>query len=760
MGRQGALSMFDAIEALAEKTGILSLDLETTGLDPRNVDVLLYAMSAGFGNQVRSVAVAPTPEVVEFVVRFLKDPKMRVVGHNIFKFDLQVLHYAGVIPFGEIKAKIVDTLPLVWLRDENDNHGLKHSVKRYLRTNMTPYEEAYISSPALQQVKKVEAELKLLNRSLPKVVATARKDIQQWVKMSVAESLVLQETGELEKTTKKALLERTRAEGEKLLAARLKEIQEKHETAIEDLLGKKTAAEVQAQREQRAYARDDAYQTRRLYTNCRRYILDCDLAQWADMELQVRRISTEMEINGVYIDQERLERMRLTIDPLLEEFKADIYNLAKREFKISSPEQLAEVIYDDLGVPQIGGKRLDKKGNEIDEARSTKEAILARIHHPIAQTVLNYRALFKLKTAFIKKLSKQLEESKDGRIHPSYNTTVRTGRWSCKNPNVQQIPSKKKPQEYDPRIQDLGPHLRSVFVAPPGKKYIGGDLSQIELRLAAHFTEDYNLNQVYTEYMDHAGIRYYTGDIHDKTSKALEVPRKIAKNINFGLVYGMTAKGFARYARLYREGTNEFDLERAERFRDGFMELYSGIPDYLKRIQRERDNKEFMRTKFQTISGRFRRFPKEDNAFPGKIFNSIIQGSAADILKVIIWALDKYIVKSPAFAGSELIFQVHDEVGMYVPEKLAKPVAVLMKYIMEARWFQTSVPVLASVKISDDWGQKDDDTVPEVGILPPPETKIKPCVAMLTDRQREWASKLVEVEDFTFQGDSGKMLEE
>jgi DNA polymerase-1 len=507
-----------------------------------------------------------------------------------------------------------------------------------------------------------------------------------------------------------------------------------------------------------------------------------------------------MEINGVYIDQTRLEALKDEVEPLLNEFESAIYNLAKRQFKITSPDQLAEVLYDDLRIPQAGGIRVDKTGKEIDEARSTKEALLARMRHPIAQQVLNYRTLFKLKTAFLTKLLSQVRAGKDGRIHPVYNTTVRTGRWSCKKPNVQQIPSKKKAQEYDQRILGLGPKLRSVFTAPSGKKFVGGDLSQIELRLAAHFTKDYNLLKVYSESQDFGGIRYYTGDIHDTTSKSLGVPRKIAKNINFGLVYGMSAKGFARYARLYKEGTDVFDIERAEAFRNGFMELYAGIPDFLDRLQKTREG-QFIKTKFQTISGRFRRFPKEDNAFPGKIFNSIIQGSAADILKVIIWALDVCIVKNPKFAGTELVLQVHDEVGLYVPEEMVNRVAVLTKYIMEARWFEMEVPVLASVKICDDWGQKDDDSVPEVGILytklsdkgvvtdriftnnnwkefadfeeaakkdekakkPANESKIvlvKPCVAMLTDAQNRWAAQFVKVEDFTFHGDEGKFVKE
>lgn len=748
--------MFDALAAGVALSGVLSVDLETTGLDPTEAEILLIAMAPGKGPKSTAVAVSPTEEALSFLREKLADPKLRIVGHNFLKFDLQVLHYQNVVSINDIKAKIIDTLPLVWLLNENVPNDLKSAVERIFRYKMVTYDEAYISSPAIQRMRQIDGMVREIRAEAKKIPSVAKRQAQKERKEFYTNLLLKLEKGEIT-ATKKALAEQAKARYGAEFCRSVQEMMKKEaEDRIEGLLGEKRAEAIKAANDQRTYARDDAYQTRRLYLHCRNQLRKDGILQWADLELKVRAVSSQMQINGLAIDRNRLVQLKDTLDPLIDEFEATVYNLAKREFNIRSPEVLKEVLYDDLGIPPVGGIRINKAGKEEDETFSTKEAILSRLQHPVAQQVLNYRTTFKLKSSFVTKLLRLLDKSTDGRIHPSFNTLVRTGRWSCKNPNVQQIPSRKKAKAYDERIQDLGPLIRRAFVSPPGKKLIIGDLSQIELRLAAHFTKDYNLLQTYNEFRDYRGIRFYTGDIHANTAKALGVDRKLAKNLNFGLLFGMTGRGFAHYARLFKPGTVEFDVEAGDEFRSQFMGHYLGIPELLSEIRDARENPYFCKEKFRMISGRFRRFPKEDNAFPGKIFNSIVQGSASDIIKVIIWSLDECVVKNPEFEGTEIVLQVHDEIGMYAPDPIARRVAILMKYAMEVAWFRMDVPVLGSVKVCDDWSHKDNDNVPEIGVMPPKESGIVPCTAMLSKKQRDWAAQYIKPKDFTFVLEEGE----
>lgn len=741
--------MFDALAALVEKYKILSLDLETTGLDTDKDTILLIAMAAGWGNRVATAAVSPTGAALAFVKSCMSRPDMRIVGHNIITFDTQMLHKRGVIRLEDIKAKLIDTLPLSWLLNERPPHKLKILVKRYLGKDMVTYEEAYLKSEAMMALKRAQFELSAIDaaegsafKSAIKQVKIARLEKARNLRGAKKAGLIDITLADIASMTKKAFgdaeIDRVAAEIKRTLSLRRSELQ-----------AEARVMSVRAEREQKAYAKDDARRTLSLYAFCRNRLDKMGLTTWSNIEMEVRKIALKMGLTGLVVDRDIIAEIDTVVGPLLDEFEAEVYNEAKQEFDINSPQQLSEVLYDGLGIPQIGEIRIGKDGKEIDETRSTKEQILARMAHPIAQIVLNFRTLSKLRSSFIKKLLTLLDNSYDGRIHPKYNTTVRTGRWSCADPNVQNIPSRKKGSAYDERIQGLGVHIRKAFKAPKGKKFIGADLSQVELRLIAHETQDNMMLSIYTEFVDYDGIRYYTGDIHATVAAQLKVSRKTAKNIVFGLCYGMSAGGFARYARIMKEGVNEYDLDKANYFRDGFMGMFAGLPVYLDDIRNMRDAP-IPKCNFRTLSGRFRRFPKNEKAFPGKIFNSIIQGGAADVLKAIIWALDKYVLGREEFAGTELVLQVHDEVGLYAPEEIADKVGILVKYTMEQPWFALSVPVLASVKVCDDWSAKDDDSVPEVGVLPPKESGIKPCVAMLTSKDREWAAQYVKTIDFTF----------
>lgn len=332
---------------------------------------------------------------------------------------------------------------------------------------------------------------------------------------------------------------------------------------------------------------------------------------------------------------------------------------------------------------------------------------------------------------------------------------------------LQNVPSRSKSQEYDERIQQLGPRIRKIFTAPPPDEFSpeGYDLiiideSQLELRLGAHFTKDPTLNKVYTEKVSIGGSDYWTGDIHAETAKQMGVPRKLAKNLNFGLCYGMSPASFARYAKLYLPGTKTYDVRSAEKYVQNFRHTYAGIFNYHEKIRRRWNEG---KRSYLMISGRYRHFSSHAMVSPGTVYNSKIQGSAADVLKVQLWAMDKWIFLNPEFAGLRPLIQVHDEFIFEAPKRISQKSAVALKYTMEHPFFVTDVPLLASAKICQDWSAKDDNNIPEVGVFYAKidgkdrifwpgdwkhylaiESKAtqKSCVAMLSPRQKAWARSL------------------
>lgn len=749
--------LFSDIANGIAKYGVMSLDLETEPLeegldarDPANARVSLIAMASGKGTGIKAVAVTPTDEAIQFMVEHLRKPEIRVVGHNVFSYDLQVLHHRNIIKLDEVKAKVVDSLPLSWLYNENIPHDLKSMVMTIFKYQMKTYSEAFLVSPNMRMIEALKAEIKHIEKDVigrvgilfRKAKSAAKKAAEEeyrekWAKRNTAKDREIKNrikeslSAELEtRFGDKAIADEQKRIREELITPKMAEIEYLKREVVKD---------------QRKYAEDDARQTLRLYYRLRRIMMDRNIVTWAQKEIEVRKIASEMELNGVKIDLGRLAILASLVEEAISEFEARVYNIARQEFNLNSPKQIQKVLYNDLAI------------EPIDATRGTDEKTLSRLAHPIAQALLDYRVVQKINSTYVQKIRSKVMADPGGRLHGRYNTNGPvTGRWSSSGPNLQNIPSRKKAAEYDDRIQDLGARIRASFVPDVDHVFIGADLSQVELRLIAHYTGDANLLEIYRKMAICDGILYYTGDVHDTTRKnvskmvGFDIGRKLAKNLNFGLCFGMFPPKFAVYAKLFKPGTKEYDIESATRFRDGFFELYPGILEMIEGLHRMREGDEnhFPVLRYGTISGRSRYFPKEEWVNGGKIFNSIIQGSAADILKVIIWAIDKFVVKNPRYAGTRLILQVHDEILLEVPAGIAKEVAIMVKFIMEAEWFRLAVPLLASVKICNDWGDYNNDATPEMGEVPSKESGIVPAVAMLTQEQRAWASSQVEVQLF------------
>jgi DNA polymerase-1 len=238
------------------------------------------------------------------------------------------------------------------------------------------------------------------------------------------------------------------------------------------------------------------------------------------------------------------------------------------------------------------------------------------------------------------------------------------------------------------------------------------DQSQVELRLIGHFTRDATLIRVYAEGVTVGDTFYYTGDIHKTTAEAARVARKTAKAINFGFNYGMRPLKYCRTTKLFNS-EGGYDIEAATAYRKAYFETYPGILSYSDDLLTA--FQEGQRA-FRTIVGRFRNFdqPKDEEYITGgKILNSKVQGSSADILKINIWILRKLV--KPVIPSLELIIQVHDELVYQVDEKDSEKACALIKYVMERDWVGCRLPILASAKVCDSWAAKDNDDSPEFG---------------------------------------------
>jgi DNA polymerase-1 len=402
------------------------------------------------------------------------------------------------------------------------------------------------------------------------------------------------------------------------------------------------------------------------------------LALYETIELPLCRTLARMERHGVKINTDYLKVLN---DRLLEELdalQANIYHLAGQEFNINSTQQLSKILFDDLGITVA--KKKTKTGFSTDASVLEK---IARVE-PIGRDLLAYRTKSKLINTYLQVLPLLINE-KTGRIHTSYNQAVAaTGRLASTNPNLQNIPIK----------DEDGRKIRKAFIAEPGNVLISADYSQIELRFLAHLSEDQRLIAVFEK----------GGDIHTETAAAIyDIPpeavavdqRRAAKAINFGIVYGMGA------FRLSQEIA--VSQAQAKQFIDSYFKKYPGIQRYMDETIRFCVDFGFVETMFK----RRRLIPDIQSknhlartAAERVAINSRIQGSAADLIKIAMIAIQKRI--DTAFPEAKMIMQVHDELVFEVPESIAaafrREVIGMMENAVKLR-----VPLLVEAGIGKDW---------------------------------------------------------
>lgn len=401
-----------------------------------------------------------------------------------------------------------------------------------------------------------------------------------------------------------------------------------------------------------------------------------------EMEEPVARIIAEMEQTGIMINAENIKSVADKLKTFIDLEYNKIKDMAGFDLNPNSPKQLSSYLYDKLGLK---GAKKNKSGYSTDEDTLKDLRISYPEYDSLISSILKYREINKLYSTYTLNL---LEYVKDGRIHTEFKQTgTATGRLSSSNPNMQNIPQKGEYAEI----------LRSSFVAKKGCKLVSLDYSQIELRILAHLSEDENLIKAFNE----------NKDIHTMTalnifhlSSADEVThdiRRIAKAVNFGILYGLSSFGLARDTKVTRK--------EAQSFIDSYFALYPKVKIFIDEIIKQTREKGYC----STILGRKRNI-HDINSRNANIrtraermaVNAPIQGSAADIIKLAMIECDKYIKENGIDA--KCILQIHDELIFEVNENIVSEFTDIMKNIME-RAVSLSVPLLVNAETGDNWGQ-------------------------------------------------------
>jgi DNA polymerase-1 len=394
------------------------------------------------------------------------------------------------------------------------------------------------------------------------------------------------------------------------------------------------------------------------------------------VELPLVAVLAYMERCGVLLDTEVLKQMSVRLGEQLKQIEQKIFAQAGEEFNINSPQQLGLVLFEKLHLP----------GKKVRGKYSTEASVLEELRgYEIVNDILEYRQLMKLKSTYVDALP-CLINPKTGRLHTNFNQMrTTTGRLSSSDPNLQNIPVRG----------ELGREIRRAFIAPPGSLLIAGDYSQIDLRVLAHLSQDENLLQAFREDRDiHAATaaQLFSVDIDRVTPEM----RRLAKTVNFGVIYGMSEFGL--------EQATELTREEAGKFITAYFEKYPGVKRYLEATREHARKLGYV----QTILGHRRYIPEVNS--PNRIvreaaermaINMPVQGSSSDIIKVAM--INLYRELQERGLKSKMILQVHDELIFEVPEEEAPLMTGLIRDRMSTA-IRLSVPVKVDIKSGPNWG--------------------------------------------------------
>ncbi|HET9552537.1 MAG TPA: DNA polymerase I, partial [Anaeromyxobacteraceae bacterium] len=387
----------------------------------------------------------------------------------------------------------------------------------------------------------------------------------------------------------------------------------------------------------------------------------------------------EMERDGIAVDRGAMEAMSTEFGAAMDALEQRMEEAAGRRFNVASTRELGKVLFEELGLPVV---------KKLKTGPSTDVEVLEKLaeQHPLPRLVLEHRALSKLKGTYVDALPLLIDPG-DGRLHTTFQQVgAATGRLSSNDPNLQNIPVRT----------ELSRRIRAAFVAPPGRRLVSADYSQIELRILAHYSGDPALLESFRIGEDvHTRTAAETyGVARDAVTPEM---RRVAKMLNFGIAYGLSAFGLSQ--RL------DLPPKEGQAIIDRYFARYAGVKGWLERIVADarRDGE------VRTLYGRLRAMPDIAARNPAvrqgaerTAVNTPIQGTAADVVKIAMFRVHRALARERLEA--RLLLQVHDELVVEAPEREVEPVERLLKREMEAA-AELAVPLLVEVGHGRSWAE-------------------------------------------------------
>lgn len=589
--------VLDELVAKLRAAEIISLDTETTGVDPMSCDPVGFSFAVGpetgyyipVGHKTLDPQL-PLETVREKLSAILADESISKAGHNI-KYDMIVLARCGM----PVKGVRFDSMIAGWILDpESRQLGLKPMAKSMLGIHMTEIET--LIGKGKQQI---TMDLVPVKDAAPYAAADA--------------DVVLQ-----------------------LIPVLQKKMQEE--------------------------------QTEHIFE---------------ELEIPLIPVLMEMEMRGILLDRDFLEKMSVDLAERLVFLEKEIYDLVGYPFNINSTQQLSSALFNTLGLIPPRTAKKTSSGNYSTAADVLEEM---RGEHPVIDKILEYREIGKLKSTYTDTLPESIDKN-TGRVHTSFNQTgTVTGRLASSSPNLQNIPTRT----------ELGKQIRTAFTAAQGCQLLSVDYSQIELRIVAHMSGDEAMTAAFKAGQDiHAATAaaIYRCDISEVTKEQ----RRHAKAINFGLIYGMSAFGLSKSTGL--------TPAEATAFVKAYFEQFPKVSAFLEGLKQTASKQGWV----QTLAGRKRYFPnlKREmnynlrNREEREAINAPVQGTSADILKAAMIKLPTELEKQGLHAS--ILLQVHDELMLEVPDEELESTRKAVQRVMETIT-ELSVPLVTEAKCGKNWG--------------------------------------------------------
>lgn len=431
------------------------------------------------------------------------------------------------------------------------------------------------------------------------------------------------------------------------------------------------------------YAAEDADVTLRLHQTLfgKLTAIPSLVSVLTDIEMPLVPVLARIERQGALVDAQLLGVQSIELGDKMVALEREAFEIAGEEFNLGSPKQLGSILYDKLGLPVL---KKTAKGQP-----STAEEVLAKLaedDYPLPRVLMQYRSMSKLKSTYTDRLPEQINP-RTGRIHTSYHQAVAsTGRLSSSDPNLQNIPVRTAE----------GRRIRQAFIAPAGYKLLAADYSQIELRIMAHLSRDEGLLNAFRNNLDvhtATAAEVFKVELEDVTSDQ----RRSAKAINFGLIYGMGAQKLGKDIGV---GTKQ-----AKAYIDTYFARYPGVREYMDRTRAQAAEQGYV----ETIFGRRLYLPEINSNKPQEragaertAINAPMQGTAADIIKKAMVAVDNWLESSGLDA--RVILQVHDELVLEVREDLVDKVREEIRGHMSGA-ATLDVPLLVEVGVGNNWDE-------------------------------------------------------